>query len=86
MKRAAHEKLISGTETTLPLKNTAVLRDDLNRAWPEASVTQTILRRYATIENSGPCDENRYGTEALAGRDTGTQTNPVDTGAGQTIQ
>ena len=78
---------VSGTETTLALKNTAVLRDDLNRAWPEASVTQTLLRRYATIEKTAALViQTSNGTEALAGRDTGTQTNPVDTGAGQTIQ
>ena len=64
-----------------------MLRDDLNRAWPEASVTQTILRRYATIEKTAALVmKTSNGTEALAGCDTGTQTNPVDTGAGQTIQ
>ena len=78
---------VSGTETTLTLKNTAVLRDDLNRTWPEASVTQTLLRRYATIEKTAALViKSSNGTETLAGRDTGTQTNPVDTGAGQTIQ
>lgn len=78
---------VSGTDTTLTLKNTAVLRDDLNRAWPEASVTQTLLRRYATIEKTAALViKSSNGTETLAGRETGTQPNPVDTGAGQTIQ
>ena len=78
---------ISGSDTTIALKNSAVLRDDLNNAWPEASVTQTLLRRYATVEKTASLvSKSSSGSESLDTRNTGSETNPVDTQAGQTIQ
>ena len=78
---------VSGSETTVVLKNTAVLTDDLNRKWPEASVTQSLLHRYATVEKTAALViVSSNGKESLATRATGTQANPVDMEAGQTVQ
>ena len=78
---------ISSSDTTIALKNTAVLTDDLNRKWPEATVTQNLLRRYATIEKTAALVvKSSNGTESLTGLNTGTSAVPVDTEAGQTIQ
>lgn len=78
---------VVGSNTSISLTNTAVLRDDQNRIWPEATVTQTLLRRYTTLEKTAALVvSSANGVESLTNYETGTQANPVDTQAGQTIQ
>lgn len=77
----------SGSSTSISLQNNALLSDDLGSNWPQVSVTNTVLRRYATIEKSAALVVKAAdGTETLEPWETGSAANPVDTQAGQTIQ
>ena len=76
-----------GSNTSITLQNNAVLSDDQGNTWPQVSVTNTLLRRYATIEKTAALVvKAANGTETLQPWDTGSAANPVDTEAGQTIQ